>query len=64
MTTTPRLTRQQWAAMHAIELGELDVDELKEDLTALKGYGLAEYVDGTWRPTEEGRALVAMRRQI
>jgi hypothetical protein len=62
--STPTLTTSQWAVMHAVELGTLDVDTLKEDLEALERSGLLEYVDGIWRPTEEGRMLVALRRQI
>jgi len=64
MSKTPKLTRQQWAVMHAIELGELDVEEINDDLATLERLGFAECVAGTWRPTEEGRTLVALRRQI
>jgi hypothetical protein len=62
--STPTLTASQWAVMHAVELGTLDVATLAEDLEALAKYGLLEYVDGIWRPTQEGRMLVALRRQI
>ncbi len=62
--TTPILTPSQWAVMHAVELGNLDLESLKDDLKTLKDYGLVEFVTGAWRPTEEGRTLVALRRQI
>jgi coproporphyrinogen III oxidase-like Fe-S oxidoreductase len=60
----PTLTVSQWALMHAVEFGTLDVATLKEDLEMLEAYGLLEYSDGTWRPTQQGRMLVALERQI
>jgi hypothetical protein len=62
--STRTLTASQWAVMHAVELGTLDLATLQEDLEALQAAGLLEYVDGIWRPTEEGQMLVALRRQI
>lgn len=61
---TRTLTASQWAVMHALELGNLDLETIQKDVRILEGFGLLEFVDGIWRPTLEGRTLVALRRQI
>jgi hypothetical protein len=64
MPGNPRtLTGAQWALMHAIELGKLDLETLDNDLRTLRQLGLVEF-QNAWHPTEEGRLLIALRRQI
>ncbi|MET4634710.1 hypothetical protein [Kaistia defluvii] len=58
------LTVPQWILMNAIELGVLDLENLESDLDFLRVRGLIERVAGIWRPTEQGKLLIALRRQI
>jgi hypothetical protein len=58
------LTVPQWVLMNAIELGVLDLENVESDLDLLSGRGLIERVAGIWRPTEQGKLLIALRRQI
>lgn len=60
----PNLTISQWVLMNAIELGNLDLDHLAEDLRFLQEQDLVEHVGAFWQPTEQGKLLIALRRQI
>ena len=58
------LTATQWVLMNAIELGNLDLDRMAENLEFLRYHGLIEHAGNFWRPTEQGKLLIALRRQI
>lgn len=58
------LTRAQWNLLHAIDLEGLDVTTMAADLVVLRDEGLAVLDGNVWRPTEQGRLLVALRREI
>ncbi|BCP53758.1 hypothetical protein K32_23750 [Kaistia sp. 32K] len=62
---THQLTRPQWALLHALEIDGLDFASLPSDLVALEVDGLIELVGSQrWSPTEAGRLLIALRREI
>lgn len=59
-----QLTKSQWVLMNAIELGNLDVANIQSDLDQLHRKGLVEKIGDVWRPTSDGRFLIALRRRI
>jgi hypothetical protein len=60
----PNLSRPQWLLLRAVEFGGFDVDELSEEFTFLNLHKLLEFTRGKWRPSDEGRLLIALRREI
>lgn len=63
---THTLTRSQWVLLHAIDLDVegLDVTTMAADLAVLRDEGLAVLHGHVWRPTDQGRLMIALRREI
>jgi len=58
------LSKDQWTLLHAVADSSVPFRIASADGEFLLGNGLIEPFGDTWRVTEDGHLLAAMRRQI